>query len=82
MKNQCKRDLAESRKNMIRIRNEAIANSQLRARERRSQSDVCGDEERKKFPGQKGSKETGLKERAEEKSGQIPASENETQHLP
>lgn len=36
----------------------------------------------KKFPGQKGSKETGLKERAEEKSGQIPASENETQHLP
>lgn len=54
MKNQCKRDLAESKKNKIRMRNEATANSQLQVRERRSQGDICGDEEKKKFPGQKG----------------------------
>lgn len=48
---------------MIRMRNEATANSQLQASERGNQSDICGDEERKKFPGQKKSKQTGLKER-------------------
>lgn len=46
MKNKCKRDLAESKKSRIRMRNEATTNSQLQVRER-SQSDISVEEKRK-----------------------------------
>lgn len=47
MKNKCRRDLAESERNTIRMRNEATANSQLRAGDRSSQSDICGTRQEK-----------------------------------
>ena len=46
MKNKCKRDLAESKKSRIRMRNEATTNPQLQVRER-SQSDIYVEEKRK-----------------------------------
>lgn len=63
MKNKCKREVVESKKSVIRMRNEATATSQQPVRERRSQSDICGAERRKS---------------SLDKRGQIAASENTT----
>ena len=53
MKNKCKRDLAESKKSRIRMRNEATTNSQLQVTER-SQSDIYVEEKRKSSLDEKG----------------------------
>lgn len=83
MKNKCKRNLAESKKNTIRMRNEVTAGSQLQVRERSRQADVCGEEEKKKFPGQKGSdrptdRRRGLKRKVGSSLLQNPNTEHHT----
>lgn len=69
---------------MIAMSNEAAANSQQQFRDRSNLSDMCRDEKRRKFSGQRGSTSTTLKERERrggrdgEGSGQVPAPEGKT----
>ena len=74
----CKRDLAESKKSRIRMRNEATTNSQLQVTER-SQSDIYVEEKRKSSLDEKGvNRVDWRRERDKEDHGQIAPAENKT----